>query len=358
VTAARITVETFTVNNLEAFIALSHTENGSSAATNVDHIKWKHVASPLGASTYICLFANDKTVGRSLLQPRLIYSVSGQHSTACVTDVLIDPEFRSPPTNFINLTEASGSIPDFSSVYHTSSNRTDLLYRKLLRFPKPFSLRGYGLPVRLSGIVFKIAGHRIAGLDWLISPFRWLIGLVAVVGIAVARLDVSERLPDDDRLSLIFLKSLHNSGPMFARSKSFLKWRLIDAPLLAATVYCVERGGRFLGYVGIRRLELNGLTFLVIVDFLLDPDLSLFGRLALRSWLILQAIRSNVDALFTMINPRSRAARICVGFPLIRISDKILPHETPIFVRSRGNESRFLETEASMHMTLADLDYI
>ena len=357
-TVARITVETFTANNLEDFLALSHTEYGPSAATNVDHIKWKHVASPLGASTYICLVANDKTVGRALLQPRLICTESGQFSTACVTDVLIDPEFRSPPTNFINLTEASGSISAFSSVYHTSSNRTDLLYRKLFRFPKAFCLRGYGLPARLSGIFFKISGRRIDALDWLISPFRWLIGLAAVVGIAVARLDVSVRLPDDDMLSQIFLKSLRNCGPMFARSEAFIKWRLIDAPLLTATVYCAERSGKFLGYVAIRRIELNGLTFLIIVDFLLDPDLTLFDRLALRSWLILQAIQSDVDALFTMINPRSRAARICVGFPLIRIPDKLLRHRTPIFVRSRGNESRFLETEASMHMTLADLDYI
>jgi len=297
-------------------------------------------------------------VGRALLQPRVICTASGQFSTACVTDVLIDPDFRSPPTNFINLTEASGNISDFTSVYHTSNNRTDLLYRKLFRFPKPFSLRGYGLPVRFAGVVFKLSGRRIDALDWLISPFRWLIGLVAVVGIAVARLDVCVRLPDDDMLSVIFFKSLRNSGPMFARSESFLKWRLIDAPVLAATVHCVERRGKFLGYVAIRKFEFNGLTFLVVVDFLLDPDLTLFDRLALRSWLVLQAIQADVDALFTMINPRSRAARICVGFPWLRIPDKLLSHGTPIFVRSRGDQSRFLETEAATHMTLADLDYI
>ena len=355
---AKITVEPFTVSNLEEFLALSHSEYGPSAASNVDHIEWKHVASPLGASTYIRLVSNDKTVGRALLQPMLIYTESGQFSTACVTDVLIDPAFRSPPTNFINLMEASGNISAFRLVYHTSSNRTDLLYRKLFRFPKPFSLRGYGVPIRLAGIVCKISGRRVDALDWLISPFRRLIGLVAVVGIAVARLDVSVGLPDDDMLYRLFLKSLRNSGPMIARSTSFLKWRLIDAPLLAATVHCVERSGKFLGYLAIRKVELNGLTFLIIVDFLLDPDLSLFDRFALRAWLILQAIKADVDALFTMINPRSRAARICVGFPLIPIPDKLIHHRTPIFVRSQRNESRSLETEASTHMTLADLDYI
>ena len=194
-------------------------------------------------------------------------------------------------------------------------------------------------------------------MDWLISPFRLIIEQVTIILISVARLDITERLPDDDVLSQLFLKCLRNSGPLFARSKCFLKWRLIDGPLWPGTVYCIERKGKFLGYVAIRKLELNGLIFLVLVDFLLDPDLTLFNRLTLRSWLTLQAIKFNVDALFTMINPRSRTARICVGFPFVYIPDKLLPHGTPIFVRSRGNESQKLEAEKSTHMTLADHDY-
>ena len=104
-TLAEIKVEKFSDGNLEEFLALSHSEYGSSVATNLDHIKWKHLESPLGASTYVCLVISNKTVGRALLQPRLIYTESGKLSTACVTDVLIAPEFRSPPTNFINLTK-------------------------------------------------------------------------------------------------------------------------------------------------------------------------------------------------------------------------------------------------------------
>ena len=47
-------------------------------------------------------------------------------------------------------------------------------------------------------------------------------------------------------------------------------------------MYCVERKGRFLGYVVTRRLAFKALAFLVVVDFLLDPELTYFGRLALR----------------------------------------------------------------------------
>ena len=354
---AEVKVELFNEKILEEFISLSFSEYGFSAAANFSHIKWKHLTSPFGTSTCVRLVSDDKTVGRALLQPKLIYTELGKFNIAFVADVLISPKFRTPPTNFINLTKASGNISDFSLVYHTGGKQTEPLYRKLFRFSKPFSLRGYGLPVRFSGIFFKVIGRRIDALDWFISPFRWLLGLVAVFGISLARLDVTVRLPEDDKLSLLCLKTLRHSGPLFARSKYFLKWRFIDAPLWKATIHCVERSGNFLGYIATRKFEFKGLTFLVVIDFLLDPDLTLFDRLVLRSWLILQAIKNDVDALFTMINPRSRAARICVGFPLICIPDKFLPHGTPIFMRSRGNENQRLETEESTHMTLADHDY-
>ena len=354
---AKLEVSRFTEKDLSEFIALAHSEYGPSDATNFDHIYWKHAASPFGASTYIRLVADGKTVGCALLQPGLICTESGRFNVACVTDVIVAPAFRSPPTNFIDLTNASGNIADFSAVYHTGNNRTAPLYRKLLRFPMPISLQGYGLPVRFSGFFRKISGYRIGILDWLILPFRWLIEAVADIAVRAARLDISARLPDDDALASLCAKSVSNSGPIFARNRSFLKWRLIDAPLWAATVYCVERNGAFLGYVATRKLEFKGLAFLILVDFLLDPDLSFSDRFALRSWLASQAVKSGVDALFTMINPRSKLARICAGFPLARIPERLLPsHGMPIFVRSKAGSARHLETERATHVTFADLD--
>ena len=356
-TLAKVVVETFTEDSIDEFVQLSHAEYGSSVATNADHARWKHIASPLGASTYIRLVVNDRTVGRAMLQPRLIYTESGQHNTACVTDVLINPEFRLAATNFIKLTKASGNVTSFDSVYHTSNERTEPFYRKFFRFPKPFSLRGHGLPVRFLGIFFKISKLRVSVLDWLAFPFRYLIELITVVAIAVAKFEISERLPEDDVLTTLCLKSLHDSGPIIARNKAFLKWRFIDAPLWGANIYCVERWGKFVGYVATRKLELNGLSYLVLIDYVLDTDISFFDRLVLRLWLIRQAIKSDVDILFTMSNPSSKAARICAGFPLICIPDKFLPHGTPVFFRANKKESRFLETEKSTHMTFADIDY-
>jgi hypothetical protein len=354
---AKVVVGLFTEEDLSDYIELSQTEYESSITMDVDHIRWKHLDSPHGASTYIRLVVGDKVVGRALLQPRLIQTKTGQYSTACVADVLIDPLHRSPPTNFINLTNTSANISKFSSVFHTANERTEPFYHKLFRLPNPFSLRGYVLPTRVAGIFLKIIGYRINALDWFLFPFLYLIRFVAVVMISIVKIDIIKKLPNDANLSEISLKLLDDSGPLLTRTKSFLKWRLIDAPLWNANVYCIERKGQFLGYIATRVLDLNGLKHLVLIDFLVDTDISFFDRFALRLWLIRQAILSDVDALFTMINPMSKAAHTCVGFPMIRIPDKFLPHGTPIFFRANSDENKNVETDRMTHMTLADIDY-
>lgn len=357
--STEIVVGAFEEAHLEEFIKLSHAEYGQSVSTDSDHTIWKHLRSPLGPSTYIRLEANGKTVGRIMLQPRQINTSSGQYNVSCITDGLIDLGFRSPPTNFINLIYAAGKVPDCSFVYHTSNEVTEPLYRNLFRFPQPFSLCGYGLPLRLAGFFLKFIGVRVNVLDWAILPLRWLAKLFAFAWLITSKLDVSERLPDDDMLSSLCSKSLKVSGPIFSRNKSFMKWRLIDAPAWASKVHCFEKKGTFLGYVAIRKFELEGLSYLAVVDILLDPDTTIFERVAIRSWLILEAINSGVDALFTMINPQSRAARKNIGAPLIRIPDTFLPHITPIYIwSSEGSKNRDVGKEESTYMTLADLDYL
>ena len=352
-----ISVETFAVTDLEDFIELSRLEYGPSVATNADHIRWKHLDSPFGASTYVSLAVSGKTVGRALLQPRPMCTASRELNVACVTDVLIDREFRSPPTNFIGVAKAMGNVSRFDVVCHTSNERTNPLYSKLLHFPTPFSLLAYGFPLRAAGFLSVITRCRVEGLDWLLAPLRWLIRAVSSVVIYFARLDVSPLLLDDDELAVLCGKCLCQSGPFLARTNAFLKWRFADAPLSPATVYRVGRDAKFIGYIATNKSELGGLRYLILMDFLLDPDAPALVRISLRLWLIRSAITSKVDALFTMVNSFSSIARICTGFPLVSIPDALLPHATPIFIRCRSNDSKEFETDRSIHFTLADLDY-
>lgn len=354
---AQISVDTFLESDLENFLEMTQIEYGPSVTANPDHIRWKHLASPFGASTYISLVEAGQVVGRALIQPRTLRTDSKMFNVASVMDLLIDRERRSTPINFINITKASGNVESYDLVFHTSNERTFPLYSKLFRFPNPFSLRAYGFPVRLAGVFAAVFGRRVDVIDWLTAPLRWLLVAIADVVNFLARLEITQRAMSGDELETLCTKCLQKSGPFLARTNAFLKWRFTEAPFWSATIFRIDRKGKFLGYVVTRKMELGGLNHLVLMDFVLDPDTPFFVQVGLRLWLIRKAITSKADALFTMVNSYSSIARICVGFPLISIPDKLLPHATPIFVRARSNDCKELEADRSIHMTLADLDY-
>jgi hypothetical protein len=355
---AQISVKNFAETDLQVFLDMSKSEYGpSDTTTNPEHIKWKHLDSPFGVSAYVCLTEMDKVVGRALIQPRLLRTASKVFDAASVMDLLVDKAHRSTPISFLNLTKASGIEAGFDLIYHTSNERTFPLYSKLLKFASPFSLRAYGFPVRFAGLLASIIGRRFKVIDWFTAPLRWLLVFTAYAVNSVACLNFSQKAINDDELEVLCTKCLRKSGPHLARTNAFLKWRFSDAPLWPGTLYRIDKKGQFLGYVVTRNVELGDLNHLVLIDFMLDTDTPFIALVALRMWLICKAISSKSDVLFTMANPFSTIAEQCLGFPLIHIPDKFLPHVTPIFIRSRTDESKDLEVDQSIHLTLADLDY-
>lgn len=367
---AKILHKKFAETDLEDYLEMSQSEYGLSGfiktdsdrlkylhTTNPDHIKWKHLASPFGASSYVRLDVLGKVVGRAPIQPRTLRVASKDFKAGSVMDLLIDSKHRSTPVNFLSLIKACSKVKNFDLVYHTANEITAPLYSNLLRFSNPFSLWAYGFPLRLAGFFSLIFGRRVDLIDWLTAPFRWVLRSIACLAIFVAKLDISQGAMSDDELEALCTKCLRQSGPHPARTNAFLKWRFGDAPLWPATVCRIDRNGQFLGYIVLRKLKIGGLNPLALMDFILDPDTSLFFQLTLKLWLIRKAIISKADALFTMVNPFSTVGCICAGFPLVKIPDRLFPHATPIFVRVCRDDAKELETNHSIHFTLGDLDY-
>ena len=369
-----ISIDTFKEADLEDYLDLSRKEFTKatvsdtvqadwkesyveSLLTNPDYIRWKHLDSPFGASSFVRLIVTNMTVGRVLLQPRPFYTSSQRFNVACDMDMLVSREFRSPSSNFINLIKASDDLPNFDFVYHTANEITHQLYGRLLGFPNPFSLQSYGFPLRIAGLLSASIGRRIDALDWLTAPFRWLVEGVALGFYWISETDVSQQPMSDVELDKLFTKCLHQSGPLLARTNAYLKWRFWDAADLRGKVYRIDRKGQLIGFFVTRELELGGLNHLVLMDFLLDTDTPRVSQFALRLWLIRAAIKAKTDTLFTMINPFNKMAQKCVGFPLVHIPDSLLPHATPIFIRAYGHQNKHFETDQSIHLTLGDLDY-
>ena len=354
---AKISVETFSETALEIFLDMTKNEYGPCLTSNAEHIRWKHLASPFGASICISLVEAGQVVGRALIQPHPMRTDANRFNIASVMDLLIEQKHRTTPANFISLTKASGNLEHYDLVFHTSNERTFPLYSKLFRFSNPFSLKAYGFPVRFAGVFSAIFGRRINAIDWLSAPVRWLLLAIADVVKFFSRLEISARAMDDEELETLSAKCLQQSGPHLVRTNAFLKWRFTDAPFWSATIFRIDRKGHFLGYAVTRKMELGGLSHLVLMDFMLDLDASFIARVALRFWLVRQTITSQADALFTMVNSYNSMARKVAGFPLMPILDRFLPHTTPIFIRPRSNDLKKFEADRSIHMTLADLDY-
>lgn len=353
----QVLIDTFREADLEDYLELSRKEFSKATLTDPDPIRWKHLDSPFGASTFVRLVASGKTVGRVLLQPRSFYSATQKFHVACDMDLLVQREFRSPSSNFINLIKASDDILSFDFVYHTANKITHALYGRLLRFPNPFSLSAYGFPLRIAGLLSSIMGRRIDALDWLIAPFRWLVEALALAFNSIIRLDISQRPMSDELLENLFQNCLRQSGPLLGRTNDYLKWRFGDASNCPAKIFRIDRKGQLIGYVVTRQVEMGGLKHLVLMDFLLEADTPLSVQVALRLWLIRSAITLRADTIFTMVNSFNKMARKCVGFPLVRIPNELLPHATPIFVRPHPHRNSEFKMDRSLHFTLADLDY-
>ena len=119
-----LTVQKFSDADLEGYLKLSQAEYGGSVSCDAEHIKWKHLNSEFGASSYVKLSVNQRVVGRVLIQQRILRTLVGTYKLGQVMDLLIDKDHRTSPKNFIDLTKACGNVNGFDSVFHTSNARS------------------------------------------------------------------------------------------------------------------------------------------------------------------------------------------------------------------------------------------
>ena len=351
-----ISVRQFEEEDLDRYIEMSKIEYGEQPTTsNLEHIRWKHLESPFGPSLYAALIQDGKVSGRALIQPRTLEHKKEKIQAGSVMDVLLDPSCRTTPSHFINLTKAC----DLESgiLFHTANERTNLLYKKLFKFPSPFALKAYCFPTRLTGFLKKLTNKNLSILECLISPYRWILAVLSKIFSKFTKIKISSNSIKADEIKELNERINKQDGKMLTRSKEFIEWRYIDAPLWKAEVLRVDVGSQFYGYLVIRKIGLDDLEYLVLMDYLIEPQISIYKKMALKLWLIKKTIETKADGFFTMCNPLSPIASVCIGFPFVPIPDKYLPHTTPIFIRTKYKDLKMYETSKTMHITLGDLDY-
>jgi hypothetical protein len=292
-----------------------------------------------------------------MLQPRPFRDAAGErHQAALVVDVVIAPGHRSALT-LIQLLRAQMQAGDFELLIHTSNETSDPIYRKLLRYPVAFELKAFGLPLRSGNAVRKLWGRSVPGIDVLTAAWRGGLLAAAMAGRAAARLSVAEGLPPGEVFESIMAGFRRQVGPHFDRSLDFLRWRFSEGPLFSGTLATLRIGGTPRGYLAWRTLELEGMTFFVLMDVALSSPLRAGERWALWLELARRAGAAGADLLFVMLNPGNPLLASLAGPPLLAIPDRLLPHPSPIFVHARSPALEPLRESRSTYLTLADIDY-
>jgi hypothetical protein len=357
VLALLLKIETLTRAALPSHMALAQSTYDDPLATDSAHFWWKHGVGPAQPSISIGLYEKDWLVGRAMVQRRRFrIDASTTVSGGLIFDVVLAPKHRNA-ANFISLVRAQAEPPDIDIVVHTSNATSQLLYERLLRYPIAFRLAAFGLPVRLRGLIRKLTGRAIPGVDLLTVPWRWALRAAAAICRRLSGLNIEIGMPSESELQRFVPGFTKLVGPHFERNHAFLEWRFQAGPQFNGAVATLRRSGTPCGYIAWRMVSLEGLEFLVLMDLVLDAPLTLGQSLALRLDFIARACRDGADVAFVMMNPDAKLASAICGLPLIRILDQHLPHPTPIFVHSRRHDLDVSSKNSSMHITLADIDY-
>lgn len=353
-----IRVNFFDEKKLAEHIAVGASVYSSAEVIDPNHFIWKHLQNPYGLSMSVSLRnPSEELVGRSFIQPRTFWVTPSKSCRgATITDLVIMPAERNA-ASLISMTRAIKSPDGIDVVVHTSNDSSDLIYRKLFKFPIAFTLAATGLPLRVSNVLKPhLANPTLRkSVELLVSPWRWLLRASAHVMGGVSNIKFAEE-PSESVKSEIFEEYRHHAGAHFERSENFLKWRFSKGPLFNGEIKWVWSQGDCLGYLAFKQVTLSGLVVFVIMDMVLRRRPTKKEAIAIKFLVVSLALDASCDAVFSLANIKCYALRWLKGFPFFGIPDSHLPHPTPIFIHA-SNEYGSLEKQADLFFTLADLDY-
>lgn len=353
-----IKTESFLEKHLLEHIDAARSEYSTPEVVCYDHVKWKHLENPYGASLSVSLRkVSGELVGRSFLQQRKLCTKDGLClKAATITDLVIVPKERSA-ASLIGMTRAAKTAEGFDLVAHTSNGTSDTIYRKLFKFPVACTLTAAVLPLRVGGLVARYirSSYICSALDFIVAPWRWCVRGAAIITSVTS--DVSFGMePPKDLLAQILQEFSRHAGLHFERSLEFLNWRFSIGPISKCKIKWVYSSNECLGYIAVRKVTINGLDVLVVLDSVLRRSIGSLESMSLKLLCAREAVLENCDAVFCLANMNNVNLAWWGNFPYFRIPDNFLPHSTPIFVHTR-NECISFDDQERFFLTLADLDY-
>ena len=344
-----VEVDEFTQNECEKYIAFGKEYYSSVETINLEYINWKFLKNIENKSWHLKSFNGDEINGRAVLNERELNVNRISFSITQVTDLLASPKLKNAAT-FFNLIRNYKAL-NSDGVLHTSNESSDVLYSKLFKFKKIFSLSGCGFPIKINNII----RFKPLKIPFLVLSFFYLrtIKLILSLAFLFVKIEVSNYKAYSDIEALVVEFESHNKN--FKRDKNFIDWRYFDR-LFNYRCRIIKVNRQTCGYYCYRLKRFKDIDFMIIMDVVVAPKISGYGLLMVKLAIIKDAIERESDAVFGLFNLNNLASKFLSRFPFIKISDKILPHSTPIYMSSMSEVISLMDL-SDMYFSLSDLDY-
>ena len=322
---------------------------------NEQVIDWKMGSQTSSPATHLTVSTDGQINGRAALINRRFSIDRNILQSTQVSDLLIDPAIKGGAC----LMKLVGSykIMETSFVFHTSNERSDIIYRDLFKFDVLCKLTAVAIPIRPFSLLCILASfsllQRVAVIFDVFyqTVLRALIAAICLIG-PRSYATTSRAKPQEPAFYQAFLDLC---DVQFVRDADFLTWRYVDSPY-DYQVITIKSRKEVLCQAYFRQVELEGKSAIVVLDVLSKYQPTTTVRMALYKALIEEGVRAYTDLVFFMYNENSSYMKGLVGFPFIKIPEKFLPHPTPVYWHSHQFP---IDTDQStkLYFSLGDLDY-
>jgi hypothetical protein len=355
--ASRVTASPFDESALAAYLELSTGHYGAaSRSAHAEHSRWKLQDSPAGAAEQFVLSRGDEQIGRVLLQRRDLRCADRVFRAGYTVDFLVDAQ-KAKATDALKLISTIPRAKGFDFVYQTYNERSAPLYEQIRRFfpnyVERFALLPFGLPLRARRALAGLGGPNLPGIDHLTAPWRLLLKACRPPAGVQAGTDA----PSRDELSALLDRFAGSVGLHSLRDADVLRWRFGTGPFFKGRVTYLRADGALVGYYATTTTEFSGVRFLALMDAVVDPRAAGPTVAAIKRLALAEALATNCDMLFTMLNPQAPLASRLVGFPFLPLPERLMKHRTPIFVIDIDRALGDIAARSDAYFLLTDLDY-
>ena len=357
---ATIRVTSATKTEVEEFARFSSSQSLPQRVCDVEHIEWKHLRCPLGASTAIDLVENNEVRGRLWVTFRHWRLGNQIVVMGHPQDLLVDQQHRLLKDIVRLIEEAfSNSLDDSGIMYHGSNPNSEGLYRRIFRSKPILNLRASVVPLSPTLLIYRFLSKKRGDFNSILDlGYRRFL---RVLNSMLNRKTILKNFETINDLEDVFIKFEECEPCSAVRSREYFEWRFNRDKSSPYVVKLICVNNQTVGYTVWSDTSAFGFRARVLIDIVWLEKRTWFNRL--RFCLSIATHSNNdVDLIVFISNHNNSTLRKLSSFPMIVIPRSMMPQAIPIFLRFEerkiGKSSSIIEDYfGRCYFTMSDLDF-